>query len=163
MRFRGLVLLATVLVASCGKAPPPGPTSSAPLPGGTPRDSSHRLFDVSFIDARHGWAVEWVCSTRCPLFVARSTDGGATWQDAGSITSIDVFHSPAVRVRFSSTLDGYVAIGAFNETPPEGDAGLFATHDGGKTWQRSPVRGVVTALLPAPDTDEALTSDGRFQ
>ncbi|MEV4712152.1 hypothetical protein [Micromonospora sp. NPDC049374] len=71
---------------------PPDPAPS-PTPDGqvierkvNPLGVAGRLADLRFVDARHGWALFDTCSpedtdrTGCRIDLARTADGGATWQ-----------------------------------------------------------------------------------
>ncbi len=87
------------------------------------------LATVSFVDAQHGWAAgaatqPYSHTSRGVLLT--TNDGGATWTA--------VVHSTLPnlqRIRFFDILHG-IAAGGGNPLFP---AGVFATDDGGKTWQ----------------------------
>lgn len=73
-----------------------------------------RLFDVDFIDDKHGWAVGW-----SPVLATE--DGGQTWWPRGE----EKVYGHAIR--FLNANDGWIA----------GQHGsLYRTRDGGITWRR---------------------------
>ncbi len=69
---------------------------------------------VRFVDANHGWVVGGGVAG----FVARTTDGGATW------TAQPLAGSSLYGVAFSDTLNGWAS----------GAGVLYGTHDGGVSW-----------------------------
>ncbi len=77
------------------------------------------LTDFHFVDASHGWAVSACCSSS--VFY-KTIDGGASWEAAGTYTSINSFQS----LRFIDLTHG-IAVG------PSGF--VVTTADGGATWQ----------------------------
>ncbi|MBQ1050386.1 exo-alpha-sialidase [Micromonospora sp. C51] len=73
--------------------PTPSPATPSPAPDGqvierkvNPVGVAGRLAGLRFVDARHGWALFDTCGpddsdrTGCRLDLARTADGGATWQ-----------------------------------------------------------------------------------
>jgi hypothetical protein len=100
--------------------------------------SSFRALSVTFVSSTQGWVLgSVVCSTgRCPA-LAHTLNAGHTWSLLpGPPTSVNTEPgSPEVSdgvgaVRFANSLDGW-AYG------PE----LWATHDGGHTWEQQTVIG----------------------
>lgn len=134
-----------VLATACGHprpAPSPSPTDAP--------DRRPELLDVSFVDTMHGLSLWHVCPTSCSLRTARSDDGGATWSWTGTVTS--GAYLPGT-VRLATASDGYVIA-----RTEKGAAGtLFATHDGGKTWQRNGLSRSVQLILTSADEDEAIS------
>lgn len=123
---------------------------------------SDPVFDVSFPDPQHGWAVtdHWN-GTATSRVLSRTTDGGATWtQVAQSPDDPKEYYNSvwfiddkvgwvASRNRLSITTNGGATFQNVDETPDSGyqfqfadkthgwkikDFRLFATADGGKTW-----------------------------
>ena len=92
------------------------------------------LGSVSFVDAKHGWAVgrsedapsDFAAGT---LVILATTDGGATWnaQDANSGGRRGFLSS----VSFVDANHGWVAGGDFNPTTDAHSAVILATSDGG--------------------------------
>jgi photosystem II stability/assembly factor-like uncharacterized protein len=83
----------------------------------------------------------------------RTTDGGASWQPAGSTLSLDPYGGgPAYDLLdFPGAGTGYVA----------GDGGLAVTNDGGRTWRRelSEAEPIVELEVDGPGDAVALGSD----
>jgi photosystem II stability/assembly factor-like uncharacterized protein len=77
----------------------------------------------TFVDARHGWLVH-LEPTGASASIQLSTDGGKTW-------SRERVFSWITGVRFVDPLDGWLA----GSNLP-GEAGLFETANGGRTWAR---------------------------
>jgi photosystem II stability/assembly factor-like uncharacterized protein len=111
---------------------------------------------VTFVSAGDGWVLGVIGTTRaplqpalrcptaaCPVSLARTADGGRTWQSApapATVLSLQPSpHTTGVRaVRFADPLDGWVY-----------GPGLYATHDGGASWHRVQVPGAVGDLEAA--------------
>jgi photosystem II stability/assembly factor-like uncharacterized protein len=74
------------------------------------------LLDVTFVDARNGWAVGEGGA------VLHTSNGGETWERQGSGTELTL-----VRVTFVTPQDGW-AVGRFGV--------IIHTSDGGATWER---------------------------
>lgn len=116
-------------------------TSAQPVP-----DSSAITETVSFtfLSPSLGWrlAVRWNANagSEGPAWIERTTNGGLHWRRIarvsgaghGSGTSFDLSVSTIV---FADRRDGWLY-----------GRRLFATHDGGVTWRRLPIRGSETAL-----------------
>lgn len=112
------------------------PRNTIVLPTSTATPSIFGIIDLSFPDPLHGWALGWQGNpsgrgrvTTKPASLRSSMDGGETWQALPApSTSIQIGHDITTthevrNIRFANNMDGW----AFNP-------GLFATHDGGKTW-----------------------------
>lgn len=117
------------------KIPPPSST-----PATTPPPSSTaavvRVADIAFADALHGWAVGSACveSTQmCNVLVDSSADGGVTWTPAITLGQLSENASTgnaypiSLGVRAEGT-NVWVAAGA---------AGIYESHDAGKSWVHS--------------------------
>ncbi len=100
--------------------------------------SSEHLLDVSFPDARHGWAVGLAGT------VVATSDGGATWsaQDPGGDFTLR-------QVSFNDAQHGWACIGL---------QALLATVDGGQSWsvvRPTDGREVITGLATADSASVA--------
>jgi photosystem II stability/assembly factor-like uncharacterized protein len=88
-----------------------------------------RLTSICFLDDKQGWAVGGECRPYADAtrgVVLRTADGGATW------TSLPKLVLPLPhRVVFFDANRGMV----FGECTPFYPSGVFATHDGGNTWE----------------------------
>ena len=113
------------------------------------------MLSVTFINVNAAWALgyapclsphDW---TSCPA-VLRSHDGGHTWAGVPAPGNAAYLGE----IRFATSKDGWVLAGqAVTGTDPMPQNGvLYATHDGGATWNQVP--------LPEPATDIE-TSGGR--
>ncbi len=106
-------------------------TATIPSASGTPRT-------IHFFDASHG-LLALVGSGGRPGSLWRSSDGGATWTQAG------VIPTPVVgAIAFSDASVGW-GLAASDPNPPTGRPTaneIYVTRDGGASWQRS--------VLPAP-------------
>lgn len=99
---------------------------------------------VTFLTPALGWraADKWNPNIggSGPLAVSRTLDGGLHWQNFSTVTgairgngeSLDISVS---HMLFATPRDGWLY----------GDR-LYATHDGGRTWQQLPISGTQTAL-----------------
>ncbi|MEU8081814.1 hypothetical protein AB0B31_40920 [Catellatospora citrea] len=119
----------TALRPTAGSLPPAFPP---PAPAGSV--SLTELPEVWFADADHGFALAQSClADPCQLYVAQTTDGGASWQRHAvpGETFPAEQRSPRVTLRVLSAttlaLDGF-----------DGDRRRFTT-DGGRTWTEQPV------------------------
>jgi photosystem II stability/assembly factor-like uncharacterized protein len=120
------------------------------------------LDSVYFLDAARGWAVG---GTHKPYtqstagVVLRTVDGGTTWT---TVVAADKGMLPALRgVRFFDTQHG-IAFGASGSTMP---SGVFATRDGGSTWQPLACEGAghwLAGDFLAPDAGAVAGPNGRF-
>jgi len=79
-----------------------------------------------FFDANHGWLnLEVVAHDWAIGVVLATTDGGRTWNQVRGF-NVDAGFG---RIQFSDAKNGWVAGG------PYGQQHLYATHDGGQSWQ----------------------------
>ncbi|HEX2910924.1 MAG TPA: YCF48-related protein [Chloroflexia bacterium] len=89
------------------------------------------VFDFSFVDALHGWALGSACPDggECALRVWATSDGGQSWLKRNAPGTKPAWNGEngqtghVRQLRFVNRQDGW----AFNP-------GLFSTHDGGQTW-----------------------------
>jgi photosystem II stability/assembly factor-like uncharacterized protein len=80
------------------------------------------------------------------LLVSHTSDGGVTWSAPVTVTTLAAAsESQGVAVRFADSQHGWVS-----------GPGLFATADGGQSWQQAPVTGTVEPVAPAGGTAWAL-------
>jgi len=111
---------------------------------------------VTFLDAQHGWmfaGYQVMPNYESLDTVDATTDGGRTWQTRSVLCPSQTKLCPANRgnddpvlsLRFVNTQDGW----AFGP-------GLFATHDGGVTWQQVNVSGDIMDLTIVEGTVQAL-------
>ncbi len=113
------------------------PMTSTPVPPSTPlatATSAPVLIDIDelqFVDALHGWLIG-----NQRQLMRSTSDGGRTWYS---------LPTPALKpgqgfwhLQFATTHDGWVY-----------GASLFATHDGGHTWQDAQPKGNVEMLTAA--------------
>jgi photosystem II stability/assembly factor-like uncharacterized protein len=105
-------------------------------------------WSVSFPDARDGWAMGDGCDTqqRCQAAVARTTEGGRTWQP---VTPLPDASPPG-------SLEGIAAASAEDAWVwGDGDGGsrpvFRATHDGGRTWHTVDTGGAEVASVAVAD------------
>jgi photosystem II stability/assembly factor-like uncharacterized protein len=98
-----------------------GQTWSHTVAGG---HSGYGKSQVQFVDTLHGWVMNE--SLNGPLAVLFATsDGGATW------TRVDGRLPAEGIVSFYTASDGYLG----SDPNVAYDAGLYVTHDAGRTWQ----------------------------
>jgi len=144
------------------------PTTAAGLlpqaavsPAAGPVPSAFQPASVTFVSAAEGWVLGTApCSSAPCTSILRTTDGGHTWLGIPAprtALSAAVSQNPGSGVselRFANPEDGW-AYG------PD----LWATHDGGATWQAVslpgvPSGGTVMALEAAAGTVTAVVMDG---
>jgi len=95
---------------------------SAPV-GPTNCSAGSRL-GLSFSDKRHGWILNvFENGNRSPL--ERTRDGGKTWNEVNANAPLKG------RIVFATPRDGWLGRSDF-AAPQQ----LYATHDGGRSWQR---------------------------
>jgi len=100
--------------------------------------------DLSFVDARHGWALGYFALPKPGLVTLQSTDdGGRTWHLVTPPTTEP--GQPVTGVSFVDREDGWAC----------GPA-LYATHDGGGTWTRVRLGAPVDRLASAGHTAWAI-------
>lgn len=80
------------------------------------QDPEYRL--LHFLDARHGWAVQYGWK------LLRTSDGGKSWSDTGGVPG-----SWTNNLKFLTPQRGFATAGASSST-------LFGTADGGRSWKR---------------------------
>ena len=118
-------------------APPGAPEGSAVPSGFEPASVTFVSVTTAFVIG-----VDSSCAAGSCVAVARTTDGGASWAALPAPPAAYVSHfgtaagTPAVsEVRFADELDGWIW-----------GPSLFATHDGGATWQSVGLGGPVVSL-----------------
>ncbi len=140
----------TPLPSKTPESPPTQVTETLAEPDITPQAPViDQIFDLTFVDASHGWLIGSQCDNQgnCTLALRSSQDGGKTWQtepapNTGIAWYGDSTPSHNVRhIQFSNLTDGW----AFGP-------GLFATHDGGKTWTDETQDQPVIALQPVENS-----------
>ena len=150
------MLCLALAVAACApsKKPTPSTTTSLPptttttrpsVPAGTTVPTGFEPGSVTFVSSTTGFVigVDSSCPAGSCVAVARTTDGGSSWvalptPQAGYVNRYGSTSgsTPAVNeVRFADELDGWI----YGPT-------LFATHDGGSTWQPVSLGGSVVSL-----------------
>jgi len=170
------VVLCLALAAACAPSKKAGPstttsvrptttTSVAPTttttgpspPAGTRVPSDFEPGSVTFVSSSTGFVIgiDSSCAAGACVALARTTDGGSGWvalpaPDA-SYESRNYQGSTAVppvsEVRFADELDGWIY-----------GPSLFATHDGGATWQAVSLGGSVVSLETSGGYVDALVS-----
>ena len=141
--------LAVTSTSCATSSKPTAPTTTAPRrpnpPKGSVVPSGFEPGSVSFVSRTTGFVlgVDSSCSADTCVALARSTDGGSSWVGLPAPNASYVAHgAPSTsslrvvsEVRFADEFDGWVF----------GPA-LFATHDGGRTWQEIDLGGSVVSL-----------------
>ena len=137
--------------------------SQSPTSSAAPVPAAFEPMSATFVSAEKGWVLGSIpCGTaRCPAIV-RTLDGGVTWSSIGVPGTKVGGRAPGSiggsagisSLRFADPLDGW----AFG---PE----LWATHDGGVTWEQVSIVGLpagatVAALETASGTVHAVLYDG---
>jgi len=162
----GVVLCLALAAAACApsKKAAPSTTTSVPptttrpsAPAGTTVPSGFEPGSVTFVSSSTGFVIgiDSSCAAGACVALARTTDGGFNWvavsaPDAGyearnyqgSTTA-----PPVSEVRFADELDGWIY-----------GPSLFATHDGGATWQQVSLGGSVVSLETSGGYVDALVS-----
>jgi photosystem II stability/assembly factor-like uncharacterized protein len=125
---------------------PPSPRPSAPTPTPPAPLAPLAFDDVAFGTAESGWAVGGRSLNDTVLLASHTSDGGVTWSAPVTVTTLAAAsESQGVAVRFADSQHGWVS-----------GPGLFATADGGQSWQPAPVTGTVEPVAPAGGTAWAL-------
>ncbi|HEY5487275.1 MAG TPA: hypothetical protein VIK06_06485 [Candidatus Limnocylindrales bacterium] len=128
------------VVPSLSPSPSPSPTSPDAIP------ADFEPLSVTFVSADMGWVLGMdlgCASDPCPAIVVRTLDGGRTWTriaappTSHSTTGLQAGNGVS-NLRFADALDGW----AFGP-------GLWATHDGGKTWKQLTIPGLPGAAVAA--------------
>lgn len=108
---------------------------------------------LSFSDPQYGWALNASDCTAeaCPGNLLATTDGGQTWETIAVITGAAPGSLPLRGTKnglaFQAPLVGWIG----GAQPEEGYAWLFATQDGGRTWQHQELPLSATAGLLSID------------
>jgi photosystem II stability/assembly factor-like uncharacterized protein len=133
--------------------PAPVPTAAAPqaspaavaAPAGGPVPAGFEPVSMTFVSASQGWVLGTApCAVQPCTSIVRTTDGGASWTGIPAPPVPLASNGPAgptlglSYLRFASPLDGF----AFGSQ-------LWATHDGGATWQRVWLPGAIGDLETA--------------
>lgn len=145
----GLVVVLVALIGfnlTSSKNSSKTPTITVPLPSGFEPESA------SFISPQIGFVLGLAhCTSGSCLTIARTQDGGRTWLAIPSpnISLTQGNYSEATvtgvsRIRFANVRDGYLY-------GPD----LYATHDGGGTWQKLTLQG-----MPNPYVVTSLETNG---
>jgi len=108
------------------------PVAATPVPAGFAPDA------VTFVSPSEGWVAGTIrCGAATCLALARTYDGGRTWQAAAApglgtdAVATGDGAGPAISVRFANAMDGWIyAQSSSSSTRFE----LWSTHDGGITW-----------------------------
>lgn len=167
--FLALPALSALVAAGCSSSSPPtsttttssassttSTTSGPTAPAGTPVPAGFEPASATFVSSTTGFVIgiDSTCAANSCVAVARTTDEGAHWVALSSPPAAYVGRTgtstgpPAVsKVRFADELDGWVY----------GPA-LFATHDGGATWQAEDLGGSVISLETSGGYVDALLS-----
>ena len=152
--------------SSSASTPTPAPSIVAVAPSATsvspdaiPAD--FQPLSVTFVSADMGWVLgsaAGCASDTCPVVIVRTLDGGRTWtRIAAPATSLAFAGdyqagSGVSNLRFADPLDGW----AFGP-------GLWATHDGGRTWKQLSISGLsggVAALEASAGAVQVVAYDG---
>jgi len=137
-------------------APSTTTTPSPTVPAGSPVPSGFEPASVTFVSATTGFVIgiDSTCAAGSCVALARTSDAGATWVSlpappAGYVNRFGTSTAvPAVsEVRFADALDGWIY-----------GPSLFATHDGGATWQQLELGGSVIALETSGGFVDAVVS-----
>lgn len=106
---------------------------------------------MSFGDSRHGWLAT---NTQMAGSLFSTADGGHSWARQSNIT----FGGPIAAITFVDAMDGFIAVqGPVLSTHP---GAVAVTHDGGATWQTTPVATNTVLGLAAMDARHAAVLGG---
>ncbi|HEX9311411.1 MAG TPA: hypothetical protein VGA30_01110 [Actinomycetota bacterium] len=135
-----------------------GPAAASAAPGSASAiPTSFHAQSVSWVSPEHGWMLGSApCGASTCATVLGTTDGGGTWDRLGTMNApVTLEQATGVtEVRFADDLHGW----AF-------EPALWATGDGGATWQRQAPPGgghLVLALAGDADGVYAVVSPCRF-
>ena len=129
-------------VSTASPSPSGAPAVTAPPvadgPAGGPVPADFQPVSVTFVSASRGWLLgSSTCAGSSCAAILRTTDGGRTWVRIPAPATRIAPDAPAgtgvSELRFATSLDGW----AFG---PD----LWATHDGGATWNREALPGAGT-------------------
>ena len=148
-RTRGIsfILLFVMLLflAGCGFSDKSGNTSFSVTNGDNQGPMARipgMLTDIHMIDEHTGWAVSWDVVGTGSYSILRTTDGGRHWTGTLRCTSTQSagrgFMVPCFMDFHSATVATVLAPESVQGTPG-GQARIFVTGDGGKTWRVSVV------------------------
>lgn len=174
---RGRVDIVRLRYYAAGVQLPNGPTPAPPAVPYTPTINEPTVVptstvevnrelgisDLSFIDANNGWAVVRWCVPDASAYggcvpkkqIYGSPDGGATWEGISRVySSGDAVMKDVWRVLFVDKENGWAWD---NEA---GHNGVFATTDGGKTWESEDAGGLLTSIVRVGDEVWALREGG---
>jgi len=117
---------------------------------------------MRFLDASTGWVTGTVSfSNLAWLYVTR--DGGSTWHQQSLLMPPGVPSSQLLLLSptFFSPVDGILPVIFSNvNTGSEIATAIYATHDGGNTWQSTTPLPVALRILSFADTQHWWASDG---
>ena len=154
--FATSMCLAVLLtVAGSGSAAFGDPSMNASPPSTIP--AGFHAQSLSWVSATHGWMIgSGPCGQTTCTTVVRTTDGGGTWKKLGTLSAPLTLEGATgvTEVRFADDLHGW----AF-------EPALWATSDGGATWQRQAPPGsgrLVLALAGDSDAAYAVVSPCRL-
>ncbi len=164
----GVVLCLALAAAGCAASkkaalstttsvPPTTATTQPSAPAGTTVPSGFEPGSVTFVSSSTGFVIgiDSSCAAGACVALARTTDGGSSWvalptPPAGYVNRYGSTSgsTPAVsEVRFADESDGWIY-----------GPSLFATHDGGATWQPVSLGGSVVSLETSGGYVDALVS-----
>ncbi len=136
-------------------SPAPTVTPVPKLPSPVPDTTLYvRVVDLSFINATRGWALLSSCKgPDCQANLRMTTDGGRSWHPEaapavkpGFIDNSGQHHDMVNGVHFANAQDGWLY-----------GPGLYATHDGGTTWQAEKFSEDIVELTSVGNTVWATT------
>jgi photosystem II stability/assembly factor-like uncharacterized protein len=134
---------APAATATPAAASPAATSAAAPtVPAGGPVPPGFEPVSMTFVSASEGWVLGTApCAVRPCTSIVRTTDGGASWTGIPAPIFPLASNGPAglspglSYLRFANPLDGF----AFGSQ-------LWATHDGGATWQQVWLPGTIGDL-----------------
>ncbi|HMD76246.1 MAG TPA: hypothetical protein VKG86_02610 [Terracidiphilus sp.] len=133
---------------------------SPPVPAlADPRDD--KFSGVFFLDANTGWVLFTTApddtTTECDTHLASTVDGGATWTTVSQLPRLDPWRevTGGGSLVFSDKLHGWVDLGTIRSGV------LFATSDGGRTWQSPKSQPGIGSDMVAPTDKDLWMAGGR--